>query len=213
VTFFDRIARRYDRTFAPDAASTRADLHAFLSKWGPPLDPPLDQKVALDLGCGTGRAFPHLLEAGLSVIGLDASLPMLTEAAKRSSAANVALLRADFWARWPIADQSIDVVLALHSVLAHPPSDPEADWAHVGREIARVGKPGALVAIDIPDPAFAARSMRHLGGDRYAFEDGSVSIEAVIPEPSRVLSALALPLSLVTGPQGPRAVGRLTRRS
>ncbi|MGZ5970680.1 MAG: class I SAM-dependent methyltransferase [Polyangiales bacterium] len=202
--FFDRIARRYDRTFAPDAASTGADLRALLSG---------ASGVALDLGCGTGRAFPHLLEAGLSVIALDASLPMLAEAAKRSSAAEVALVRADFWARWPIADGSIDVVLALHSVLAHPPHDPESDWAHVGREILRVAKPGALVAIDIPDPEFAARSMRSLGGDRYAFEDPSAEVEAVIPDPARVLAALALPLSLVIGPQGPRAVGRLTRRS
>jgi SAM-dependent methyltransferase len=200
VSFFDRIARRYDRTFAPDAASTRDDLRALLQG---------TRGVALDLGCGTGRAFPHLLEAGLSVIALDASRPMLIEAGRRASAAEVLLLQADLWQRWPLADRSVDVVLALHSVLAHPPGDPEEGWSHVGDEIRRVAREGALVAIDVPDPAFAARSMRHVDGDRYAFEDGSAHIEAVIPEPRRVVAALGLPLELVVGPQGPRAVGRL----
>jgi SAM-dependent methyltransferase len=200
VSFFDRIARRYDRTFAPDAASTRDDLRALLKG---------TRGVALDLGCGTGRAFPHLLEAGLSVIAMDASRPMLAEAARRSSAAEVAIVRADFWQRWPLADRSIDVVLALHSVLAHPPGDPDRCWSHVGSEIRRVARERAFVAIDIPDPAFAMKSMRHVEGDRFAFEDASERIEAVIPEPSRVLAALGLPLELVVGPQGPRAVGRL----
>lgn len=198
--FFDKIARRYDRTFAPGASSTRDDLRTLLRG---------THGVALDLGCGTGRAFPHLVEAGLSVIAIDASRPMLAEAARRSSAAEVALVCADFWKRWPLADRSIDVVLALHSVLAHPPGDPDACWGHVGSEIRRVARDGALVAIDVPDPVFAARSMSSIGGDRYVYDDGAARIEAVIPAPARVVAALGLPLELVDGPQGPRAVGRL----
>jgi len=201
VSFFDRVARRYDRTFAPDAASTRDDLRALTAGV---------RGVALDLGCGTGRAFPHLLEAGLSVIGLDGSRPMLVEASRRSSTSRVAVIRADLWRRWPIADGSVDLILALHSVLAHPNGDPYASWAHVGREIARVARPGARVAIDIPDPAFAERSMRSLGDDRFVYAD---EIEAVIPAPARVLAALALPLSLTHGPLGPRALGTLKSRS
>lgn len=204
MTFFDRIARRYDRTFAPDAAATGRDVRALVEGV---------TGVALDLGCGTGRAFPHLVAAGLSVIAVDASLPMLEVARKRASSARVALLHADMYARLPLADGSIDAVLALHSVLAHPPHDPHRAWAAVGREIARVARPGALVAIDVPDPRFAAASMRPLGGDRFLYVDGDVEIEAVIPPPEVVVAALGLPLAIAAGPLGPRAIGRLTRPS
>ncbi len=200
MAFFDRVARRYDRTFAPDAGSTARDL-------GPLLEGV--HGVALDLGCGTGRAFPHLVAAGLRVIGLDASLPMLELAGRRGSASSVARVRADLYARWPIRDASIDVVLALHSVLAHPPGDPAEAWAHVGCEIARVARPGALVVIDLPEPSWAETTLRKIDSDRYAFEDGSVTIEAVIPDPQRVVDALGLPLRLERGPLGARAIGRL----
>ena len=60
MTFFDRIATRYDRTFAPDRASTADDLAKLLEG---------RRGTVLDLGCGTGRAFPHLLSMGFDVIG------------------------------------------------------------------------------------------------------------------------------------------------
>jgi SAM-dependent methyltransferase len=191
VTFFDRIAPRYDRTFAPDRASTAGDLERLLEG---------RDGVVLDLGCGTGRAFPHLIDLGFRVIGMDASMEMLREAKKRSSTAQVTLVRADLYGRWPIA--RVDIVLALHSVLAHPPS-PEA-WAHVGAEIRRVG--ASFVAIDIPEPAWAQKNLRRIGDDRYLFEDRDVSIEALIPDPREVVRALGLPLRLIEGPLGKRAI-------
>lgn len=193
--FFDRVAARYDRTFAPDASSTARDLQALLAgRTG----------TVLDVGCGTGRAFPHLVAMGLRVLAMDVSMEMLRESGRRASATSVARIRADLYARWPIADASIDIVLALHSVLAHPP---HADgWAHVGREIARVAKPGALVAIDLPHPAWARANLRPVEGDRYLYEERGVSIEAAIPEPAEVVRALGLPLELVEGPLGVRAV-------
>lgn len=200
MTFFDRIARRYDRSFAPDAGSTARDLGPLLAN---------ERGVALDLGCGTGRAFPHLIAAGLRVVGLDASLPMLELAGRRGSASDVTRVRADLYARWPLRDGCVDVVLALHSVLAHPPGDPRTAWAHVGREIARVARPGALVVIDLPEPSWAVTTLRKIDMDRYAFEHGEVAIDAVIPEPARVVEALGLPLLLEPGPLGARAIGRL----
>ncbi|MBI2393147.1 MAG: class I SAM-dependent methyltransferase [Deltaproteobacteria bacterium] len=200
TAFFDRVAARYDRAFAPTAADTAADLA-----------PPLVGRtgVALDLGCGTGRAFPHLRAAGLRVIGLDASRPMLLEAARRASAREVARVRADLYARWPLRDRSIDVLLAFHSVLAHPPGDPERAWRHVGDEMRRVARAGALVVVDLPEPSWAATYLRAVGPDRFLHEAGGVAIEAVIPAPSRVLAALGLPLSLGEGPLGARAIGEL----
>lgn len=193
--FFDRVASRYDRTFAPDAASTARDLAALLDG---------RSGTALDLGCGTGRAFPHLLAMRLRVLAMDVSLEMLRESGRRASASSVARVRADLYARWPIADASIDVVLALHSVLAHPPR-PDG-WAHVGREIARVARPGTLVAIDLPQPTWAEQNLRRVGDDRYLYEERGVAIEAAIPDPREVVRALGLPLEIVPGPLGVRAV-------
>lgn len=187
MSFFDRVAHRYDRTFAPDHAATRADLNAVLAgRTG----------TILDLGCGTGRAFPHLLSMGFTVIGMDASMPMLREAGKRASATELTRIRASLYRRWPIA--AVDNVIALHSVLAHP-EGPDA-WAHVGRELRRVG--ASFIAIDIPEPAWARKNLRSLGADRYLFED----FEAVIPEPRVVVAALGVPLKLIDGPLGARAI-------
>jgi hypothetical protein len=49
--------------------------------------------------------------------------------------------------------------------------------------------------------------------DRYWFEDRGVAIEAVIPEPSVVVAALGLPMTLTPGPLGVRAIGSIRGRS
>lgn len=194
MTFFDRIATRYDRTFAPDNAESARDLSALLGGL---------RGVVLDLGCGTGRAFPHLIGMGFRVVGMDASLEMLRESLRRGSSSAVARVRADLYERWPLRDGSIDIVLALHSVLAHPTRT--EGWAHVGAELRRVA-PSAFVAIDLPEPAWAAKHLRRVGEDRYLFEERGVAIEAHIPEPAAVVAALGLPLRLVAGPLGARAI-------
>lgn len=197
MSFFDRVAPRYDRTFAPGSRETADDLAPLLAG---------TRGVALDVGCGTGRAFPHLRSHGLRVVALDASLPMLQEAGRRASSREVARVCADLYARWPMRDAVVDVVLALHSVLAHPKGRPADAWAHVGAEIRRVTRPGARVIIDLPEPAWADENLEKIGPDRYLFGAGALAIEAVIPEPSVVVAALGLPLELVAGPLGARAI-------
>jgi SAM-dependent methyltransferase len=198
--FFDDAARSYDRTFAPSARATADDLDVLLKEVP-------SGSTTLDLGCGTGRAWPHLIARGLRVIALDASMHMLREAAKRASSASVTMVRADLYASWPLADRSFDVVLALHAVLAHPPGDARAAWRRVGDEIRRVTKSGALVAIDMPTPAWARANLESLGDDRYQSREGPI---AVVPEPHDVVAALGLDLEIVRSPLGVRAI---TRRS
>ena len=201
--FFDGAARTYDRTYAPSARATADDLDALLN------DVPAGS-TALDLGCGTGRAWPHLVARGLRVIALDASMPMLREGAKRASAASVVRLRANLYAPWPIADRSIDVVLALHAVLAHPPGDARAAWKQVGAEIRRVAKPGALVAIDMPTRGWAEANLRALGGDRFLAPEGPI---AVVPQPREVVAALGLDLEILPASRSPLGVRAVTCRS
>lgn len=199
--FFDAVAARYDRVFSPSYRDTARDLAAITDRLQP-------GALVIDAGCGTGRAFPHLCERGARVVALDASSSMLRVAGARASAASVARLRCDLARRWPLRDGVADALVALHAVLAHPIGDPWTLLRHVGGEIARVLRRGALVAIDFPEPSFARASLTPLGGDWYRhLEPDGAAIDAFVPEPSRALEALGLPLSLEPCAHGVRAIG------
>jgi SAM-dependent methyltransferase len=201
--FFDDVARGYDRVFAPSHRDTAADLEAILAS--------LTQgAVVVDAGCGTGRAWPHLLSRGARVVGLDASAEMLRVARGRASADGVARVRCDLGQRWPLRDGAADLVIALHASLAHPSGDPWAFFAHVGAELRRVLRPGGAVALDLPEPSFARAQLAPLGGDWYRFEaKGVAPVETFVPEPSRVLAAMGLDLTLARCLTGVRAYGAI----
>jgi SAM-dependent methyltransferase len=100
-------------------------------------------QVVLDLGCGTGRALPHLRAAvgpdGL-VAGLDLTPEMLAAARDAGRGSVAALLLADA-RRLPFAAATLDAVFAA-GLLPHLP-DPAAGLA----ELARVVKPGGCLEL------------------------------------------------------------------
>lgn len=202
--FFDGVAARYDRTFAPSHRETAADLAPLLARLA-------EGAVVVDAGCGTGRAWPHLLERGARVVGLDASAAMLRASGARASAPRVARLRCDLAGRWPLREGAADAVIALHASLAHPIGDPWRFFAHVGREIRRALSPKGWVAVDLPDPAFARRELVSLGDDWFRFEalGPLAAVATFVPEPARVVEALGLPLELSPCATGFRAFGAL----
>jgi SAM-dependent methyltransferase len=132
--FFDAIARRYDRAYAPDARTTRERVARVATYFAP-------GARLLDLGVGTGRELSLLQDLGFRPTGVDLSKEMLERCARR--ARPVPLVEADFWEPLPFDAASFDGVLALHGTLAHPPSL-EA-YAALGAEIARLLAPGDLV--------------------------------------------------------------------
>src|SRR5437016_2057046 len=107
--FFDAIAGRYERAYAPDARASRARMEGLLAalaergaqRVASPRPSPL--KV-LDLGVGTGRELSALLDAGHDVVGLDVSKAMLERCDRR--ARRIPLVEADFWGPLPFADAS-----------------------------------------------------------------------------------------------------------
>ncbi|MEV0194048.1 methyltransferase domain-containing protein [Kitasatospora purpeofusca] len=116
----------------------------------------------LDAGCGTGRALPPLRAAvgpAGRVLGADVTPEMLAEAAARHPG-TAALLLADC-ARLPLPDAALDAVLAA-GLISHL-----ADPARTLREFARVGRPGARLALFHPvgRAALAARHGRTLTPD------------------------------------------------
>jgi ubiquinone/menaquinone biosynthesis C-methylase UbiE len=139
--FFDAIARRYDRVYAPPAAESRARMRRVLHSL------PRRSKI-LDLGVGTGRELSSLLDADHEVVGLDVSTEMLAICARR--ARPIAVVVGDLWQPLPFPDAAFDAVLALHGTLAHPPS--EAACARAAAEVARVLRSGGVFVVEVPLP-------------------------------------------------------------
>ncbi|AUG80867.1 SAM-dependent methlyltransferase [Kitasatospora sp. MMS16-BH015] len=115
-------------------------------------------QFVLDAGCGTGRALP-LLRAAVGptgrVLGVDLTPEMLQEAAAQADFAELAA--ADVL-RLPLAEATVDAVFG--SGLVSHLTDPVAGF----RELARVTRPGGLLALFYPigRAALAAKHGRTL---------------------------------------------------
>jgi SAM-dependent methyltransferase len=136
-TFFAARAANWEERYPDDTPLYEAAIAALAPRVG---------GTALDLGCGTGRALPILraaIGAGGQVIGIDVTPEMLAEVVRRGRADCAALVLADA-SRVPVAARSCDAIFA--SGLLHHLADPMAGL----RELARVGRPGARLALFHP---------------------------------------------------------------
>ena len=119
-------------------------------------------ETVLDLGTGTGTGARLALGEGRRVIGLDGAAGMLEIA--RREAPGVDFLEADF-TRIPLADGSVQVVLAVHALLF------AGDRVAALREWLRVTAPGGRLSLSVPGPGDVVPSA--VFGevyDRYAIE-------------------------------------------
>lgn len=169
--FFDAIAGRYDREYALPASLSKERMRRVLREL------PTAPARVLDLGVGTGRELPALLDAGYAPTGVDVSREMLERCARRSRP--VPLVRADFWGPLPFADDAFEAALALHGTLSHPPADDSL--LVLGAELGRVIAAGGVVLAEVPSPAWldrlevlpsgAERALRRTGPLTCVFED------------------------------------------
>jgi SAM-dependent methyltransferase len=117
----------------------------------------------LELGCGTGRVSRPLAEAGVDLVGIDRSAPMLERARNRSVKASryvaeesnanrsgaLRLVRGDIRAL-PFRPRTFSMVLAPYGILQSLIRP--RDLAATLESVARVMKPGATLGIDVvPD--------------------------------------------------------------
>ena len=107
----------------------------------------------LELGCGTGRIAIPLARAGVKVVGIDRSQPMLVRAAARRRRARrgdlIDLVRGDIRAL-PFGSSQFDTVLAPYGILQSLLGD--RDLVATLDSVARVLMPGGRFGIDlVPD--------------------------------------------------------------
>jgi SAM-dependent methyltransferase len=153
-TFFAARATTWDAKFGHDMPAYRAAVDEAGIGAG---------AVAVDVGCGTGRALPALRAAvgpTGTVLGLDATPQMLAEARAHGRDSGAYLLLADA-RRLPLPDASVDAVFAA-GLLSHLP-----DAAAGLRELARVTRAGGRLVLFHPSgrAALAARRGRSLRPD------------------------------------------------
>jgi SAM-dependent methyltransferase len=107
----------------------------------------------LELGCGTGRVLIPLAKAGVPIVGVDRSMPMLAYARRRlgrlRTPVDAALARADIRSL-PAVSGAFDLVIAPYGILQSLVR--EADLVRTLQSVARVLRPGGWFGIDlVPD--------------------------------------------------------------
>lgn len=112
----------------------------------------LQRGWALDVGCGTGRAFEPLLDRGWEVVGCDGSAGMLAQAGKKFGD-RVRLIHADARELKAISrpddetgGEGFQLVLLLNEVVNYLTEDGDLERAFAG--IHRNLSPGGLVVFD-----------------------------------------------------------------
>ncbi len=141
--------------------------------------------LVIELGCGSGLLTRHLAEAGVRVIGTDASPAMLELA--REHAPGAEAIRRLTLPDDPIPDA--DAIVSVGHVLSYLPDEASVDRALT--HVADALRPGGLLALDLCDLAYneARRDATSVGwtGDGWA-----LVTEFSMPSPTRFVREMAI---------------------
>jgi len=185
------IAGQYDQ-FLHDDPLTEVDWQ-IIDRYLPPLEnqreslegdvisqAPFQAPLVADFGCGTGRTLAPLLRRGYRGVGIDLSIPMLTQFAKKTELesrlesdgaalepAHPALLNANLCELDGLKDNSVDHSICMFSTLGMiAGSSNRASFLSHAR---RILKPGGLFILHAHNVWFQLRSP---GGFRWAISNG-----------------------------------------
>jgi len=128
---YDSTARIYDARYGDEQEA----------KYRVALENVKPKGTVLDVGCGSGLFFSHIVDEAEAMVGVDSSQELLLEARKRAlGLQNVHLVKADA-DHLPFSEDFFDVVFAF-TVLQNMPKPVETL-----KELGRVAKPGAPVVV------------------------------------------------------------------
>jgi ubiquinone/menaquinone biosynthesis C-methylase UbiE len=117
-------------------------------------------KRVLEAGCGTGLVLSRLREVASSVHGFDLSRGMLQQAESRGLSVALGSVT-----QVPFRDDTFDLVCSF-KVLAHVPQITDAV-----RELARVTRPGGMLALEFYNPWSLRYAAKRLAGPGKISED------------------------------------------
>jgi len=130
---YDHLAPFYDTQYSEEQ---NAKIEAVLNN-----TKPNQNKLVLDMGCGTGLLFQHIAKSTKLVVGIDISSKILQEAKKHTKQLpNTVVIRADA-DNTPFPNQTFDQVFAV-TLLQNMPNS-----LITIREMRRVGKSQSTIII------------------------------------------------------------------
>jgi SAM-dependent methyltransferase len=132
---FDRAAPYYDASRIVSDDSTRRQTELLAGEIGP-------RGRALEIGVGTGQVSLPLHAAGIDVVGLDLSLPMLRRLQEKAGGASPFPIVQGDSTLLPFRDRIFGAVVmrwVLHLV---------PDWREAAREVVRVLRPGGVMLVN-----------------------------------------------------------------
>jgi 2-polyprenyl-6-hydroxyphenyl methylase/3-demethylubiquinone-9 3-methyltransferase len=134
--FYDSIAEQFDNVMNPYEVNKR--LNIIFSRL---LSDDLSGKLALDIGCGTGKFSARLIEHGARVVSSDIGHNLVMQSLLKSSSAWGVQSSLE---NLGLASNTFDVVICTE-VIEHTPSP-----LHSVHELLRVLKPGGLLILTVP---------------------------------------------------------------
>jgi SAM-dependent methyltransferase len=131
---FDRAASYYDATRVVTEEATRRQTDLLAAEIG--------DRRALEVGCGTGQVSLPLRAAGVDVVGIDLSLPMLARLVEKGGGTPVLPVAQADATRLPFADRAFGAAVVRWVLHLIPP------WRQAVGEIVRVLAPGGTILVN-----------------------------------------------------------------
>jgi malonyl-CoA O-methyltransferase len=121
----------------------------------------LENKLSLELGCGTGKNTKHLLKVSKSVKAIDFSAEMIAVAKSKIVSQNVEFIHADITKTLPLEDESRDLAIC-NLVLEHI-----EQLGAVFQEVSRVLQPGSKFIVSELHPfrQYQGTTARFMNGE------------------------------------------------
>ena len=156
---YDQSARAYDNQYRQEqeAKITAATDNMTVTS----------ESVILDVGCGTGLLFSHIVKKAQLIVGTDISRALLSEAKKKAKTyGNIMLVQSDF-DNLPFRDEDFDFIFAV-TVVQNAPS-PQVTL----NEVRRVSKSNAKIVVTGLKKSFTEEEFVH------TLEEANLRVESI----------------------------------